>query len=67
MINLEVKLPDTPGNLIELIKPISENGGNIFGILHHHDKKVGNMIPVTVTFELNDEVLEKNLTGIKFN
>ena len=38
MINLEVnivvRLPDRPGSLIELIKPISDNGGNIFGILH---------------------------------
>ena len=40
MIQLEVKLPDQPGSLVELIKPISDNGGNIFGILHHHDKKL---------------------------
>jgi len=32
MINLEVKIPDTPGSLIELIKPISKNGGNIYGL-----------------------------------
>lgn len=65
MINLEVRLPDTPGSLIELIKPISEYGGNIFGILHHHDKKINNMIPVNVNFELNEELIEVNLKKIK--
>jgi len=65
MINLEVKLPDIPGSLIELIKPISENGGNIYGILHHHDKKINNLIPVSVTFELNKEILEVSLRNIK--
>ncbi|MGQ4876339.1 MAG: hypothetical protein ACP6IY_19935 [Promethearchaeia archaeon] len=65
MINLEVKLPDTPGSLIELIKPISENGGNIFGILHHHDKKINNLIPVSITFEMNDELMDAKLNNIK--
>ncbi len=64
-INLVVKLPDTPGSLIELIKPISNNGGNIFGILHHHDKKINNMIPVEITFEISEEVREVGLKKIQ--
>ncbi|MFX0105448.1 MAG: hypothetical protein ACFE75_08155, partial [Candidatus Hodarchaeota archaeon] len=64
-INLEVRLPDTPGSLIELIKPISKNGGNIYGILHFHDKVINNMIPVTVTFELTEEMMEISLQNIK--
>ncbi len=65
MINLEVKLPDTPGSLIELIKPISKNGGNIYGILHFHDRKINNLIPVNVTFELNEEIQEVSMQKIK--
>ena len=65
MINLEVKLPDSPGSLIELIKPISSNGGNIFGILHHHDKKINNMIPVSVNFELTEKLVELGLKKIR--
>ena len=65
MINLEVRIPDTPGCLIKLIEPISNNGGNIFGILHHHDKKINNMIPVNISFELNEELREKKLENIK--
>ncbi|MHA2184200.1 MAG: hypothetical protein ACXAAI_04295 [Promethearchaeota archaeon] len=65
MINLEVRLPDTPGSLIELIKPISKNGGNIYGIMHFHDRKVNNMIPVNINFELSPELKESSLQNIK--
>jgi len=65
MINLEVKLPDTPGSLIELIKPISNNGGNIYGILHFHDRKINNLIPVNITFELSEEIQEVSIQNIK--
>ena len=67
MIYLEVKLPDIPGSLIELIKPISQNGGNIHGVLHHHDKKLNNMIPVDIWFELSEELIEISLENIKKN
>lgn len=67
MIVLEVILPDRPGSLIELIKPISENGGNIHGIIHFHDKKKDNLIPVHITFELKEELLQTNLAKIKSN
>lgn len=65
MIYLEVKLPDVPGSLIELIKPISQNGGNVHGVLHHHDKKIDNMIPVDIWFEIKEELIENSLGKIK--
>jgi ACT domain-containing protein len=65
MIYLEVKIPDRPGSLIELIKPISENGGNIYGILHHHDRILNNMIPVSITFEIPKNLKEQGLSNIR--
>ncbi len=65
MIYLEVKIPDIPGSLIELINPISQNGGNIHGVLHHHDKKINNMIPVDIWFELSEELIVISLESIK--
>jgi ACT domain-containing protein len=65
MIYLEAKLPDIPGSLIELIKPISQNGGNIYGILHNHDKMINNMIPVSVSFDINEELLDSSLKNIQ--
>jgi len=65
MIYLEVNLPDIPGSLIELIKPVSQHGGNIYGILHHHDKKIKNMIPVDIWFEISEELIQISLENIK--
>ena len=65
MIYLEVKLPDIPGSLIELIRPVSQHGGNIYGVLHHHDKKINNMIPVDIWFELREELIQISLENIK--
>lgn len=65
LINLEVKLPDRPGSLVELINPLSDNGANIYGILHHHDKIINNYIPVTISFELSDDVRDIKLKNIQ--
>jgi len=65
MINLEVRLPDYPGTLIQLIEPISNNGGNIYSILHYHDKKINNMIPVSITFTLSEEIRDISLKKIQ--
>jgi len=65
MITLECLIPDQPGSLIEFIKPISDNHGNIFGILHFHDKKRNNMIPVSVNFDIPKEFLESSLEKIQ--
>ncbi|MFX1337028.1 MAG: hypothetical protein ACFFDK_00310 [Promethearchaeota archaeon] len=65
MIFLECLIPDSPGTLIELIKPISNNHGNIYGILHFHDRKKENMIPVSVNFEIPYELMETSLENIK--
>jgi ACT domain-containing protein len=65
MIKIECNLPDRPGSLIELIRPISNNHGNIYGILHYHDKKLNNMVPVSVSFELPEELIESSLKKIQ--
>jgi ACT domain-containing protein len=65
MIFLECLIPDHPGSLVELIKPISNNHGNIYGILHFHDRKKENMIPVSVNFEIPEELLEASLENLK--
>jgi ACT domain-containing protein len=64
-IELIVYLPDTPGNLVELIKPVSNNNGNIFSILHDHHNKRNNMIPVSITFEIPQEIMESSLKKIQ--
>jgi len=43
----------------------SQHGGNIYGVLHHHDKKINNLIPVDIWFELSELQIEKSLENIK--
>lgn len=64
-IDLEVRIGDTPGKLIELIKPISNNGGNIFAVWHNHENKINNMIPVRVKFDLPVELRETSIKNIR--
>ncbi|TFF95574.1 MAG: hypothetical protein EU547_07380 [Promethearchaeota archaeon] len=64
-VDLEVRIGDTPGKLIELIKPISNNGGNIFAVWHNHENKINNMIPVRIKFDLPKELQETSIKNIK--
>jgi len=65
MIELEAQLPDKPGELLRFLKPISENSGNIHGIIHSHKEKKGGLVPVLVRFEIISENKIKCLENIK--
>jgi len=54
-ISLDIELKDIPGQLVRALEPISELGGNIISVMHHHEKKtpLGN-IPVQVVFEMDE-------------
>lgn len=59
-VNVDLRLKDIPGQLVGALEPISANDGNIRGVVHHHDDKVGGRIAVNVTFEVRSEqVLDK--------
>ncbi|MHA1730925.1 MAG: hypothetical protein ACTSU5_03235 [Promethearchaeota archaeon] len=60
MLELEALLVDAPGSLLRFIEPLSDNGANIHGIWHFHDRKTSdNKVPVLVTFGLSDPVDER--------
>lgn len=59
-ISMDLELQDTPGQLIHVLAPISELGGNIMSIVHHHDKKTfRNTVPVYVVFDIEEPKLEE--------
>jgi ACT domain-containing protein len=65
-VNVDLRLKDIPGQLVGALEPISANDGNIRGVVHHHDMKVGARIAVNVTFEVRSEqALEKILDAWK--
>ena len=60
---LEANLPDAPGKLIEVLKPISDNSGNILSVIHSHEDKKKDKIPVMIKFSFppltSEEIKEK--------
>jgi ACT domain-containing protein len=61
MIELNVNLPDQPGTLIRMLKPISDYAGNISTVMHMHEEKKGNKVPVMVRFDLPENLRDEKL------
>lgn len=63
---MDLELKDMPGQLVLALQPISEFGGNIVSVLHHRDKKTPRgLIPVQITFEMDEEKLEGLINRMK--
>lgn len=66
-ISMDLELKDTPGQLVHVLTPISDLGGNVISVIHHHDEKTfRNTIPVFVVFEMEEKRLDdlrKRLEG----
>jgi ACT domain-containing protein len=59
-ISMDLELRDTPGQLIHVLTPVSDLGGNITTVVHHHDKKTfRNTVPVSVIFDIEEHKLEE--------
>ena len=65
VLELEVRLKDAPGKLIEMLEPLSQNGANIQGVFHMHGEVQNNQIPVLVTFTLPEQHFDTSLNKIK--
>jgi ACT domain-containing protein len=59
IINAELFVNDSPGQLIGSIEPISMVNGNILAVVHNRERIVDNRICVNVTFEVDDRQLER--------
>ncbi len=60
-ICLKAYLPDSPGALIRMLKPISENAGNISSVIHSHEENRGGKVPVIVKFDLPADSQQEKL------
>ena len=72
---MDLELKDIPGQLIKALEPISDAGGNIVSVVHHHEKRTprGN-ISIQVVFDMDDglkdlkDKLESNdIKVVRFN
>jgi ACT domain-containing protein len=50
---MDLELKDIPGQLVNALAPISDSGGNIVSVVHHHEKRTPRgTIPIQVTFDI---------------
>ncbi len=57
---MTLELKDIPGQLVLALAPISELHGNIMSVIHQHEEKTPRgTIPVQVTFEIDQGVLDE--------
>ncbi|MGZ5539330.1 MAG: ACT domain-containing protein [Halobacteriota archaeon] len=67
-ISMDLELQDRPGQLIHVLTPVSDLGGNILSIVHHHDKKTfRNTVPVYVIFDIEEHKIEELQEGLEKN
>ncbi len=60
IVSMSLELKDIPGQLVLALAPISEFHGNIMSVVHHHDEKTPRgTIPVQITFEIEQEILDE--------
>jgi len=54
-ITMDLELKDIPGQLVKALEPISDAGGNIVSIVHHHEQRTSRgTIPLLVIFDMED-------------
>lgn len=65
-LKLLIELPDTPGQLINILKPLSSLGANISTIIHEHNNRTADgKIPVHFTIEGTRSILKRGLELIR--
>jgi ACT domain-containing protein len=74
-ITMDLELKDIPGQLVKALEPISDAGGNIVSVVHHHEQRTNRgAIPLQVIFDMEDglgalkEKLEsRGIKVVRFN
>src|SRR3990170_2491974 len=60
IVSMTLELKDIPGQLVLALSPISEFHGNIMSVIHQHEEKTPRgTIPVQITFEIDQRVLDE--------
>lgn len=65
-LKILIELPDTPGQLVNILQPLSNFGVNVSTIIHEHDSRTADgKIPVHFTIEGSKDILEKGVEFIR--
>ena len=65
-LKLLIELPDTPGQLVNILTPLSALGANISTIIHEHDSRTADgKIPVHLSIEGSRDILKRGIKLIR--
>ena len=65
-LKLLIEVPDTPGQLVSILQPLSSFGANVSTIIHEHDNRTADgKIPVHFTLDGSKDILEKGVEFIR--
>lgn len=51
-LDLEVELPDRPGQLESVLSTVADHGANVVSVLHLHERAEDGKVPVALTVEI---------------
>lgn len=65
-LKLLIELPDTPGQLVKILEPLSSTGANVSTIIHEHDNPTADgKIPVHISLDGTRDVLKRGMDIIR--
>lgn len=65
-LKLLIELPDTPGQLVNILQPLSSLGANVSTIIHEHDNTTSDgKIPVHFTIDGSKDILKRGVDFIR--
>jgi len=53
-VEIEVELPDAPGELSRVLEIVASHGGNVQSVLHEHERAANGRVPVVITVEVDE-------------
>lgn len=54
-MELEVELPDAPGQLSRVLEVVADHGGNVEGVVHRHEEEKDGRVPVLLQLEVEEQ------------
>jgi ACT domain-containing protein len=58
-LEVEVELPDVPGELSRVLDVVRDHGGNVLRVVHRRDEARGDRVPVEVALEVAPEAADR--------
>ena len=62
-VEVELELQDRPGQLVGVLESIARFGGNITSVYHHRERKRGEAVPVSISFDVAETKMARMIVS----